>query len=99
MERGILNTRRSKLEIMLKVLKVIGEGVNKPTRIMYAANISWNPTQKILSRLIEQGLITNVMNTSGRKSKQRYVITPKGISILDYFDNVNKILPIELVEI
>jgi predicted transcriptional regulator len=90
-----LSARRSKLEIMLTVLKAIRDGVDKPTRIMYAASISWNPTQKILSKLVEQGLIIKVMDVSNKKSKRRYTITEKGVAALEYFDNAHKIIPIE----
>lgn len=93
---GNLSSRRSKLEIILIVLKAIRDGVDKPTRIMYAAGISWNPTQNILSKLVEQDLI-NVMDADSKKSKRRYAITEKGVAVLEYFDNASKIIPIEHV--
>ncbi len=62
---------------------------------MYAANMSWTPTQKILSYLVKQGLI-KVENTQGRiRSKKRYLITEKGINLLNYFAKGNQILPLE----
>jgi len=92
---GILSVRRSKLEIILIVLKSIRDGVDKPTRIMYAAGLSWNPTQNVLSKLVEQGLIINVMDADSKKSKRKYAITEKGVATLEYFDNASKIIPIE----
>ena len=92
---GNLSVRRSKLEIALIVLKAIKDGVDKPTRIMYAAGLSWSPTQKILSKLVEQGLIIIVMDAGSKKSKLRYAITEKGVATLEYFDNASKIIPIE----
>ncbi len=44
-----MSNRRSKLEITLDVLKAVRDGVDKPTRIMYVANMSWNPTQDMLA--------------------------------------------------
>ncbi|MEM2939518.1 MAG: winged helix-turn-helix domain-containing protein [Candidatus Bathyarchaeia archaeon] len=49
--------RRSKLEIYIDVLRIIKRGVNKPTRVMYAANISWKPLIEILANLERQGLV------------------------------------------
>jgi len=90
-----MEKRRSRLEIILTILTNIREGEEKPTRIMYAANMSWTPTKKILSSLVEQGLI-KVKNTQGRgRSKQRYLITEKGINLLNYFAKGNEILPLE----
>ena len=40
-------TRRSKLEIMLTVLRAVNDGETKPTKIMYASNMSWNLTQRV----------------------------------------------------
>lgn len=85
-------SRRSRLEIMLDVLSAIRDGIDKPTRIMYAANMSWRPNQRMLSNMVEQGLL-EVTPGSG-KSKRRYVITEKGVNVLDYFEKANEILAI-----
>ena len=86
-----MSKRRSRLEIMLSILSVIRKGEDKPTRIMYAVNVSWNPTQKMLSSMVEQDLL-EVTPGSG-KSKTRYVITEKGVNVLDFFEKANEILP------
>ena len=70
-------------------------GVDKPTRIMYAANMSWRPVQKILSNLVEQGLLERQVNLESSKSKSRYAVTEKGIHVLGYFKKAKEILPIE----
>jgi predicted transcriptional regulator len=81
----------------LKILDAVRNGVEKPTRIMYAANLSWKPTQRILSNLTEQGLVAEVSDTESVKSRRKYKITEKGIAVLDYFDEAKKLLPIEEV--
>ena len=86
--------RRSRLEIILIILSAVRDGVDKPTRIMYAANMSWAPVKRMLTVLVAQGLILEVINTESRQSKRRYQITEKGERILDYFDGVNELLPI-----
>ena len=86
-----MSSRRSRLEIMLDILSAIRDRIDKPTRIMYAANISWRPTQRMLSNMVEQGLL-EVTPGSG-KSNKRYVITEKGVNVLDYFEKAKEILP------
>jgi predicted transcriptional regulator len=90
-----MSPRRSKLEIRLKILAAVKQGVDKPTRIMYAANMSWKPVQLMLSHLVEQGLLLEVIDTGNKQSKRRYQITEKGEKILDYFEKARDILPLE----
>ena len=90
-----MSPRRSKLEIRLKILAAVKQGVDKPTRIMYAANMSWKPVQLMLTHLVEQGLLLEVVNTGSKQSKRRYQITEKGEKILDYFEKAKDILPLE----
>jgi predicted transcriptional regulator len=90
-----MSPRRSQLEIRLNILSAVKDGVDKPTRIMYAANMSWKPVQKILSHLVEQGLLEVRMNTESRQSKRRYALTDKGANVLDYFEKAKEILPLE----
>ncbi|RLG93932.1 hypothetical protein DRO27_05490 [Candidatus Bathyarchaeota archaeon] len=90
-----MSPRRSKLEIRLKILASVKQGVDKPTRIMYAANMSWKPVQRTLSHLVEQGLLAEVIHTESKQSKRRYQITEKGEKILDYFEKAKDILPLE----
>ena len=94
---AFVSPRRSKLEIRLNILSAVKDGVDKPTRIMYAANMSWKPVQKILSHLVGQGLLEERVNVGNRQSKRRYAITEKGIRVLDYFEKAKEILPIENV--
>jgi len=84
-----MSRRRSRLEIILIILAAIRKGVDKPTRIMYAANMSWRPSQRMLSRMMEQGLVEVRISP---RSRRRYVITEKGINMIDYFEKANEIL-------
>lgn len=85
----MVTKRRSKLEILLEVLKVIKNGKYKPTNIMYAANLSWKPTQQALESLIMQGLITT-KDSSGRdeRTKVIYEITQKGKDVVRHFHDM-----------
>ena len=90
-----MSQRRSQLEISLKILDSVRNGLEKPTRIMYASNMSWSRATKTMCSLVEQGLVAEVIETRrGVKSRRRYKITEKGVSVLDYFDEGRKILQI-----
>jgi predicted transcriptional regulator len=92
-----MSLRRSKLDIVLSVLSAVRDGVDKPTRIMYAANLSWRPTQKILESLVQQGLLTEADNPESKRSKKRYDITEKGANVLRYFDGASALIDLEEV--
>ncbi len=79
----------------MSILSAVMDGVDKPTRIMYSVKTSWELTQRILSSLVEQGLLEVRMNTESRQSKRRYVITEKGVDVLDSFEKAREILPLE----
>ena len=84
--------RRSKLETCIDIMEIISRGVGKPTRIMYKANLSWNPMQKYLSFLLDQELIAS----KTRGERVRYEITDKGRRTLSYFRRVKETLPLEV---
>ena len=89
-----MSERRSKLEIMLTVLGAVKSGIGKPTRIMYAANMSWNPTQKVLKKLVEEGHLEVIEEPSVQRAKKRYIITEKGASVLRYFRGAEELINI-----
>ncbi len=89
-----MSTRRSKHDIQLEVLKAVRAGVDKHTRIMYAANMSWASVSKILDRLVDREFVSGITTNSGNGSKRRYEITEKGISVINYLEGAK-----ELVEI
>lgn len=94
-----MTRRRSKLEIYLDVLRVIKEGVHKPTRIMYGANLSWKPLQQVLKSLLDQGLIIEIDVSDGgdRRTTKHYEITQKGENVLRYFDRARRLIELEEV--
>ncbi len=89
-----MSARRSKLEIMLNVLGTIERGIDKPTRIMYSANMSWNPTQKVLDKLVKEGHILVTEEYGTQRAKKRYVITEKGKNVLTYFKGAEELISI-----
>ena len=94
-----MTRRRSKLEIYLDVLWIIKNGTRKPTRIMYGANLSWKPLQRILSSMVSQGLIREVDARGGRdrRTNKTYEITQKGENVVKYFNRAKDLLELEEV--
>ncbi len=74
--------RRSSLEILASMLEAVSEGVRKPTRIMYSVNLSWLPTQRYLTLLVEKGLLKE----SKYKSRNVYDITEAGKRFLHHLN-------------
>ncbi len=89
--------RRSRLEIYLDVLWAIKRGTRKPTRIMYEANLSWRPLQRILKSMKSQGLIEEIDFTGNRDKRTNTIfeITQKGENIITYFNRGKEYLKIE----
>jgi len=64
-----MSGRRSRFEIYVDILNEIMDGVNKPTKIMYGANLSYKPLKEILHSMLDQGLITENAGSSKTLSR------------------------------
>lgn len=73
--------RRSRLEIYFDMLKVIGRGIDKPTKIMYKTNLSWETTQETFDILLDSGFIQEKVT----ENSKRYQVTEKGKNALSYY--------------
>ena len=89
--------RRSRLEIYLDILWIIKNGTRKPTRIMYGANLSWKPLQRILKSLASEGFIREVDVRGGRDKRTStcYEITQKGENVIKYFHQAKDLIELE----
>ncbi len=83
----LFGAKRDTLEVRMEVIQVIARGIDKPTRIMYAANMSWEPVKRILNALTEAGIIvcTEIIEPGAKRAKYRYTTTSKGAKILDAY--------------
>lgn len=86
--------RRTRLEIYFDVLRAIKKGNNKKTRIMRAANISWQRLNEMLSSLISQGFIEEVktLHWHDKRIRETYDFTPKGETMISYLEYCDEFL-------
>ncbi len=82
--------RRSRIETFFDVLCTIGSGIEKPTHIMYKANLSWTVMQLYTDSLIRKGLV--VFEES--EGKKRYRLTEKGRQIMQQYLSIKEDLDI-----
>lgn len=89
--------RRSKLQIYLDILSIVKSNVDKPTRIMHEANISWGVLNKILVHMISLGLLREIdaSDERDRRTNRRYQLTQKGDNVIKYFSGAKDLLDID----
>ena len=89
-----MKVRRSKLELILDVLEAVMNDTEKPTRIMYEANLSWTILNEILSSLVSQSLLEEIdtSRSRDRRNNRVYKITKKGETVVRFYRNAEKLL-------
>ena len=84
--------RRSKLEMYVDILKVLSQrGPLKLTHVMYNANVNCGTLKEYLDFLLKQGLVEEKIVG---KRRVVYAITPRGVTVLKYFRELEQALPI-----
>jgi predicted transcriptional regulator len=76
--------RRSRLELYLDVLKAIYHGRRAPSRVVYAANLSYDRVIVCINFLIEHNLVERIEGIT----KKRYTITESGKNVVKYFHEI-----------
>ena len=76
--------RRSELEIKMDVLQVVSQGIDRPTQIMYKANLSWMALQEHLRTLVAGSFLKE----ENLGTRRRYELTQSGYEILRTFQKV-----------
>lgn len=89
-----MSTRRSKFQISIEVLEAISNGEYRPTRLMYACNLSWSSMKDVLGLLEAKGYIEDRSSEGKRKNLS---ITGKGNEILNYYDGLEKLVQFSVV--
>jgi predicted transcriptional regulator len=84
--------RRSKLEMYIDILSVLSQrGPLKLTHVMYKANVNCSVLKEYLDFLIIQSLVEE--RTVGKR-RVVFAVTQRGITVLKYFKELKKVLPI-----
>ena len=81
-----MQVRRSRMETMFDILSTIAAGTEKPTHIMYKANLSWKVMQQYMKRLESQGAI----EPKDEQGRRVYRLTEKGFRLLEQFNSVRE---------
>lgn len=76
-----VSARRSQLETRMDILRVMLDGAERPTEIMYKANISWVLLCDHLAALVEQGFVEE--KKIGNRTQ--YSPTRKGIEMANAY--------------
>jgi predicted transcriptional regulator len=84
-----MNKKRSRLEVIRDILKVISEradktGGVKPTHILYKSNLSYQMMDEYLSELKQKEFVLEKQTKEGK----RFCITPKGSKFLQEYQTV-----------
>lgn len=88
--------KRTPKEIKVEILKNSIEKI-KPTRLMYATNISYKNVLRYIEELKEKGLIDEIIieepeRRKDKRTKINYVTTTKGITLIrEWNDVINSI--------
>ena len=86
-----MSTRRSSFQIAVDVLTVIKNGEDRPTRIMYASNLSWNSLRGTLDTLVRKGYVDEMYLNQKQK---RYSVTNKGRDVLNYYTRLESLVQV-----
>jgi predicted transcriptional regulator len=78
--------RRSRMETFCDILRAIGGGAEKPTHIMYKANLSWTVMQSYIKSLESQGLVIS----TDAEGKRMYRLSEKGYQVLNQFLSIRE---------
>jgi predicted transcriptional regulator len=83
----IKRSKRGEIEIMADILNLATEDVRK-TRIMYAANLSFEQVERYLQYLVGRGLIEKLVE----QDRAAYRNTETGRMFLEHFRNIAYLL-------
>lgn len=81
--------RRSSIEIIADILKLLRLGESGKTEVMYIVNMSHSLTEKYLNWLQELRLLDKVMNENRPVS---YRVTKKGLKLLSEIEHMQEML-------
>lgn len=81
--------RRSKIEVVIDILKVIATGRMKRTHIMQRANLSWDALEKELRTLEGRGIV----KSEDQRGRVYVTLTQAGYDMLGRFQDIVQMYP------
>jgi predicted transcriptional regulator len=72
------SARRTEASMKLDILRVVANGADRPTQIMYRANMTWITLQSFLRSLVSNGLLAE----EKLGTRRRYELTMKGADLI-----------------
>jgi predicted transcriptional regulator len=87
---AVSQVRRSPMEMICDILKVVSGGPTKPTHILYKANMSWKVLSSYLDYLTSSGMLDKEDVEGGKRST--YTLTVKGKRVLRLYDGLKESL-------
>ena len=75
--------KRTKVEIMIEILRIAAHGVNK-TRIVYDANLNFRVADRYIDELKELGYL----RSQDREGRKIYITTSEGLKFLEKFNKL-----------
>ena len=76
------------METYCDIVKAIGHGAEKPTHIMYKANLCWTVTKGCIRALESVGIV----GTHENEGMKAYNLTEKGFAFLKQYQSVRESL-------
>lgn len=83
------------METYCDIVKAIGSNSEKPTHIMYRANLSWTVMQGCIKALENNGIVSSY-ETEG---KRQYQLTEKGFMLLKQYTTIKENLQLNSEEV
>lgn len=83
--------RRSRMDTSMDIIRAIGAGAQRPTHIMYKANLSWGALQDYIANLEKRGLIASIV---ANNNKTEYGLTQRGFELLQRINSIRDDLTI-----
>ena len=80
---AMANYRRSRIELYIDVLRAIHNGRASPSRVVYAANLSYDRVTRCINFLEEHDLVRRIEG-----ERKRYAVTERGSELIKYFNEV-----------
>ena len=81
-----MNHKRSRLETYAAILEAVSLGAQRPTNIMFQANLSWSPLNDSLEILVRQGFLEE--SKYGKRTV--YSLTSTGNDVLDRLQKIER---------